>query len=75
MTGYRAPSFSIDARSPWAYAALAEAGGVYADSRRDQMELVGRVIPPLMLLGVGAFLVVLTVSLFLPLVKIIEGLT
>jgi len=32
VTGYRAPSFSIDARTPWAYAELAEAGYTYSSS-------------------------------------------
>lgn len=32
VTGYRAPSFSIDARTPWAHVALAEAGYVYSSS-------------------------------------------
>jgi polysaccharide deacetylase family protein (PEP-CTERM system associated) len=32
VTGYRAPSFSIDARNPWAHAELAEAGYRYSSS-------------------------------------------
>jgi polysaccharide deacetylase family protein (PEP-CTERM system associated) len=32
VTGYRAPSFSIDARTPWAYLELAEQGYVYSSS-------------------------------------------
>ena len=32
VRGYRAPSFSIDARSPWAYEALSEAGYTYPSS-------------------------------------------
>ena len=32
VTGYRAPSFSIDARTPWAHAELAEAGYAYSSS-------------------------------------------
>ena len=32
ITGYRAPSFSIDARTPWAHAVLAEAGYAYSSS-------------------------------------------
>lgn len=32
VRGYRAPSFSIDERSPWAYEALAEAGYTYSSS-------------------------------------------
>lgn len=32
VTGYRAPSFSIDARTPWAHAILAEEGYVYSSS-------------------------------------------
>ncbi len=32
VTGYRAPSFSIDPRSPWAHAVLAEAGYTYSSS-------------------------------------------
>jgi polysaccharide deacetylase family protein (PEP-CTERM system associated) len=32
VTGYRAPSFSIDARTPWAHATLAEAGYAYSSS-------------------------------------------
>lgn len=32
ITGYRAPSFSIDQRTPWAYAELAEQGFVYSSS-------------------------------------------
>lgn len=32
VTGYRAPSFSIDQRTPWAYMALAEQGFVYSSS-------------------------------------------
>lgn len=32
VTGYRAPSFSIDARTPWAHAVLAEAGYLYSSS-------------------------------------------
>ena len=32
VTGYRAPSFSIDSRTPWAYMALAEAGYAYSSS-------------------------------------------
>ena len=32
VTGYRAPSFSIDARTPWAHVALAEAGYRYSSS-------------------------------------------
>jgi polysaccharide deacetylase family protein (PEP-CTERM system associated) len=32
VTGYRAPSFSIDARTPWAHPALAEAGYAYSSS-------------------------------------------
>ncbi len=32
VTGYRAPSFSIDPRTPWAHAALAEAGYTYSSS-------------------------------------------
>ena len=31
-TGYRAPSFSIDARTPWAHEALAERGYAYSSS-------------------------------------------
>jgi polysaccharide deacetylase family protein (PEP-CTERM system associated) len=32
VTGYRAPSFSIDKRTPWAHAILAEAGYAYSSS-------------------------------------------
>jgi polysaccharide deacetylase family protein (PEP-CTERM system associated) len=32
VTGYRAPSFSIDARTPWAYEVLAEQGFAYSSS-------------------------------------------
>lgn len=32
VSGYRAPSFSIDARTPWAFAVLAEQGYVYSSS-------------------------------------------
>lgn len=32
VTGYRAPSFSIDRRTPWAHAVLAEAGYRYSSS-------------------------------------------
>ena len=32
VTGYRAPSFSIDARTPWAYLELAEQGYTYSSS-------------------------------------------
>ena len=32
VTGYRAPSFSIDARTPWAYEVLAEQGYRYSSS-------------------------------------------
>jgi polysaccharide deacetylase family protein (PEP-CTERM system associated) len=32
VTGYRAPSFSFDARTPWAHAVLAEAGYAYSSS-------------------------------------------
>jgi polysaccharide deacetylase family protein (PEP-CTERM system associated) len=32
VTGYRAPSFSIDARTPWAYEVLAEEGYAYSSS-------------------------------------------
>ena len=32
ITGYRAPSFSIDARTPWAYMELAEQGYAYSSS-------------------------------------------
>ena len=32
VTGYRAPSFSIDARTPWAHAELAAAGYAYSSS-------------------------------------------
>ena len=32
VTGYRAPSFSIDTRTPWAHRVLAEAGYVYSSS-------------------------------------------
>jgi polysaccharide deacetylase family protein (PEP-CTERM system associated) len=32
VTGYRAPSFSIDQRTPWAFAELAEQGYVYSSS-------------------------------------------
>ncbi len=32
VTGYRAPSFSIDARTPWAHAVLAEGGYRYSSS-------------------------------------------
>ena len=32
VTGYRAPSFSIDARTPWAHAVLAEEGYRYSSS-------------------------------------------
>lgn len=32
ITGYRAPSFSIDQRTPWAYAELAEQGYAYSSS-------------------------------------------
>jgi polysaccharide deacetylase family protein (PEP-CTERM system associated) len=32
VTGYRAPSFSIDARTPWAHQILAEEGYVYSSS-------------------------------------------
>ena len=32
VTGYRAPSFSIDQRTPWAYMALAEQGFTYSSS-------------------------------------------
>lgn len=32
VTGYRAPSFSIDHRTPWAYLELAEQGYVYSSS-------------------------------------------
>ena len=32
VTGYRAPSFSIDARTPWAHAVLAEEGYAYSSS-------------------------------------------
>lgn len=32
VTGYRAPSFSIDARTPWAYDVLAEDGYAYSSS-------------------------------------------
>ena len=32
ITGYRAPSFSIDARTPWAHRVLADAGYAYSSS-------------------------------------------
>ncbi|MCZ8321104.1 MAG: DUF3473 domain-containing protein [Novosphingobium sp.] len=32
VTGYRAPSFSIDQRTPWAYSVLAEQGYAYSSS-------------------------------------------
>jgi len=32
VTGYRAPSFSIDGRTPWAFAVLAEQGFAYSSS-------------------------------------------
>ena len=32
MTGYRAPSFSIDARTPWAHEVLAQEGYAYSSS-------------------------------------------
>jgi polysaccharide deacetylase family protein (PEP-CTERM system associated) len=32
VTGYRAPSFSIDGRTPWAFAELAEQGYAYSSS-------------------------------------------
>ncbi|MFM6853727.1 MAG: XrtA system polysaccharide deacetylase [Sphingopyxis sp.] len=32
VTGYRAPSFSIDTRTPWAHATLAQAGYAYSSS-------------------------------------------
>lgn len=32
ITGYRAPSFSIDLRTPWAHSVLAEAGYTYSSS-------------------------------------------
>ena len=32
VTGYRAPSFSIDRRTPWAHAVLADAGYAYSSS-------------------------------------------
>jgi polysaccharide deacetylase family protein (PEP-CTERM system associated) len=32
ITGYRAPSFSIDLRTPWAHGVLAEAGYIYSSS-------------------------------------------
>lgn len=32
ITGYRAPSFSIDSRTPWAYMALAKQGFTYSSS-------------------------------------------
>lgn len=32
VTGYRAPSFSIDSRTPWAYPVLAEQGFTYSSS-------------------------------------------
>lgn len=32
VTGYRAPSFSLDQRTPWAHAELAEAGYAYSSS-------------------------------------------
>ena len=32
VTGYRAPSFSIDQRTPWAYMELAEQGYIYSSS-------------------------------------------
>jgi polysaccharide deacetylase family protein (PEP-CTERM system associated) len=32
VTGYRAPSFSIDARNPWAHEVLAQAGYAYSSS-------------------------------------------
>ena len=32
ITGYRAPSFSIDSRTPWAYMVLAEQGYAYSSS-------------------------------------------
>ncbi len=32
VTGYRAPNFSIDTRTPWAHAALADAGYSYSSS-------------------------------------------
>lgn len=32
VTGYRAPSFSIDTRTPWAHAVLADAGYAYSSS-------------------------------------------
>jgi polysaccharide deacetylase family protein (PEP-CTERM system associated) len=32
VTGYRAPSFSIDARNPWAFSVLAEEGYAYSSS-------------------------------------------
>src|SRR3954453_22504883 len=32
ITGYRAPSFSLGSRTPWAHAALAKAGYVYSSS-------------------------------------------
>ena len=33
VSGFRAPGFSIDARSPWAYDALIEAGYIYSSSK------------------------------------------
>ena len=44
VTGYRAPSFSIDTRTPWAHSVLAEAGYTYSSS----------VAPSLMIIMAGA---------------------
>lgn len=56
-------------------AALREAADVYNDSRRNQVTFLVSVIPPILIISIGLFVVVMVSALFLPLIQLIQSLT
>ncbi|WP_442483704.1 type II secretion system F family protein [Aeoliella sp. SH292] len=81
MAGSRAFDRSLTALVKWGVdrsrleSTLGMAAELYADRRQQRLVLLRRIVPPLVLVAVASTTVVLAASLFLPLVKLVEGLS
>ena len=81
MAGSRAFDRSLTALVKWGVdrsrleSTLGMAAELYADRRQQRLVLLRRIVPPLVLVVVASTTVVLAASLFLTLVRLVEGLS
>lgn len=81
MAGSRAFDRTLTALVKWGIdrsrldSTLGMAAELYGDRRDQRLVLLRRIVPPLVLVAVASTTVVLAVSLFLPLIRLVEGLS